>query len=136
MEQTFTGKITEIRTPRTGTGQKGEWANVEFEVTESTPENPLYPQVALFDFFKNGEYLKYAKDFSNFYKLGDVVKVSFNFKANSYQNKEGKTVKFYKTSAWKLEKLDSQIEEATKVIDAVFEPATDLNTEDHDDLPF
>ena len=132
----FTGTITEIRTPRTGTGQKGEWANAEFEVTESNPQNELYPQVALFDFFKNGEFLKFAKDFSTYYKLGDTVKVEFNFKANEYTNKEGKQVKFYKTSAWKIEKLDAGVEQAAAVINAVFEPATDLKEDEQDDLPF
>ena len=138
MEQTFTGKITEIRTPRTGTGEKGEWANAEFEVTESNPENANYPQVAFFDFFKNGEYLKYAKDFETYYKLGDEVTVHFNFKANEYTNAKKELVKFYKTSAWRIEKVDtnnSGLENAKKVIDAAFEPAGDLN-EVEDDLPF
>ena len=132
----FTGKITEIRTPRTGTGQKGEWANVEFEVTEATPQNEAYPQVALFDFFKNGEYLKYAKDFENFYKLNEVVTVHFNFKKNEYTKADGTPAKFYKTSAWKIDKVDAAVQQAAAVIDAAFEPAGDLNTDDHDDLPF
>tara|TARA_R110002051_G_C8504871_1_gene465413 strand:- start:288 stop:677 length:390 start_codon:yes stop_codon:yes gene_type:complete len=129
MEQTFTGKITEIRNPRTGTGQKGEWANAEFEVTESNPQNNDYPQIALFDFFKNGEYLKYAKDFETYYKLGDIVTVHFNFKANEYTNAKGENVKFYKTYAWKIEKLE-------KGVEPPFEPATDINDDEPDDLPF
>ncbi|MGB0896862.1 MAG: DUF3127 domain-containing protein [Flavobacteriaceae bacterium] len=127
MEQTFTGTITEIRTPRTGVGQKGEWANVEFEVTELNPQNSEYPQLVLFDFFKNGEYLKYAKEFENYYKLGDNVTVHFNFKANEYTNANNELVKFYKTSAWKIEKLEG--------VTQAFEPAGDLN-EPKDNLPF
>ena len=128
MEQTFTGTITEIRTPRTGTGNKGEWANTEFEVTELNPQNASYPQIALFDFFKNGEYLKYAKDFETYYKLGDTVTVHFNFKANEYTNAKNEVVKFYKTSAWKIEKVEG--------VQAPFEPAGDLKEEEKDQLPF
>lgn len=106
MENTFTGKLTEIRTPRTGTNAAGlEWAKAEFEVTEINPQNELYLQIALFDFFKNGEHVKFAKDFNTYYKLGDVVTVHFNFKANDYTNDKGENVKFYKTSAWKVEKM-------------------------------
>ena len=134
MNLTFTGKITEIRTPRTGTTQKGEeWANAEFEVTETNPQNEAYPQIAFFDFFKMGEYLSLAKDFESKNKVGDVVTVHFNFKANTYVNKENKEVKFYKTSAWKIEK---QEQSNTPKPNDSFEPAGDLKQEEHDDLPF
>ena len=131
MEQTFTGKLTEIRTPRTGTSKKGEeWANAEFEVTELNPQNPEYPQVAFFDFFKMGEYLSMAKDFESKFKLGDVVTVHFNFKANTYVNKDQKEVKFYKTSAWRIDKSD--VQQGADMVDASFAPATEID----DDLGF
>lgn len=126
MENQFKGIITEISTPRTGSGAKGEWAKVEFEVTELNPQNPDYPQVASFDFFKNGEYLKYAKEFETFYPLKTVVTVDFNFKKNEYTKKDGTAARFYKTSAWKIEKADTEL--------APFTPPTVLEKED--DLPF
>lgn len=130
MELTFTGSITEIREPRFGTTKAGsDWANAEFEVTELNPQNPQYPQVALFDFFKNGEHVKYAKDFKTFYKLGEVVTVHFNLKKNEYTNAKNEQVSFYKTSAWKI---DKQTVSETKP----FEPAESLNEEQPDDLPF
>lgn len=135
MELQFKGKITEIQTPRTGTGQKGEWANVEFEVTESEPENELYPQVGKFDFFKNGEYLKYAKDFESYYKLGDEVTVHFNLKKNEYTKSDGTPAKFYKTSAWKIEK-EAPAKNNLPTPQEAFEPAGQLNEEEKDDLPF
>ena len=123
MQLEFKGKITEIRTPRTGTGAKGEWANVEFEVTESNPQNPDYPQVALFDFFKNGEYVKFAKDFATHYPLGSEITVEFNMKKNEYTKADGTAAKFYKTSAWKIEKVQgSEMDQAVKKIDNAFEP--------------
>ena len=126
MEFQFTGKISEIRAVRTGTTEKGEWANAEFEVTENSDK---YPQVALFDFFKNGEHIKYAKEFNDFYKLGDEVTVHYNHKKTTYTNKEGKPGAFYKTSAWKIEKTGSQPQPTA------FESAGDLH-EQEDDLPF
>ncbi len=102
MELQFTGKISEIKPVRTGTTDKGEWANAEFEVTENSDK---YPQVGLFDFFKNGEHVKYAKDFASSHNVGDEVTVHFNLKKTSYTNKKGEPASFYKTSAWKIEKL-------------------------------
>ena len=123
MELVFKGKITEVRAVRTGTGAKGEWANVEFEVTESNPQNENYPQVGLFDFFKNGEYVKFAKDFATYYPLGTEVNVQFNLKKNEYTKADGTNAKFYKTSCWKIEKAE--------------ETQAPVNTDDAgEDLPF
>lgn len=130
----FTGKITEISEPRTGTTEKGEWASVEFEVTESQPQNALYPQVGKFDLFKNGEYLKYAKDFKNYYPLSSEVVVEFNLKMNEYTRDDHTKAKFYKTSAWKVTKVSDSGQPPVPPADA-FEPAGELN-EEKDDLPF
>ena len=135
-ELRFNGKITEIREPRVGNTEKGDWANVEFEVTELKPQNELYPQVGLFDYFKNGEHVKYAKDFKNQYKVGDEVTVEFNLKKNTYTNKDGKLVGFYKTSAWRIEKLQTANNEQSVAPPSAFEPVTDLKDGDHDDLLF
>ena len=132
-ELVFEGKITEVRTPRTGTTDKGEWANVEFEVTEVNLEKPQYAQAGLFDFFKNGENVKFAKDFANMYPIGTLVKVYFNLKKNEYTNAKGEPAKFFKTSAWKVEKVSNDIQQPQE---QAFEPATNLKEEDHDDLHF
>ena len=44
----LTGNITSVKVKQ-GSTAKGDWASVEFEVVESNPENPSYPQTALFD---------------------------------------------------------------------------------------
>jgi hypothetical protein len=122
----FTGRLSEIKEVKTGEGQKGEWAAIDFEVTEDSAE---YPQIALFSMFKNGEHIKFAKDFNNFYKEGDIIKVEFNFDKSVYTKKDGsgKGV-FYKNSAWKI----------TKIMDAFpVNEASDLIPEDDkQDLPF
>lgn len=123
MELQFTGNITEIRKIREGSGNSGDWANVEFEVTESNPQNENYPQVALFDYFKNGEYIDMAKKFDQQNKVGDEVTVYFNLKKSSYQKKDGSgEASFYKTSAWKVIKSEGQ--EGCQ------------NDDDDDNLPF
>ena len=132
---TFNGKITEISEIRTGESNDKEWASLEFEVTEIKDQ---YPQIGLFGYFKNGEYAKYAKEFKNNFKVGDEVTVDFNLKRIDYK-KDGEDRKFYKTEAWRVTKLQPNtgaIENAAKLIDAVFEPAGDLKEEEHDDLPF
>lgn len=135
MSLKFEGTITEVRTPRTGEGQKGEWASVEFEVTELNPQNAQYPQIALFDMFKNGDYVKYARDFEEYYPLNTPVSVEFNLKKNEYTNAKNEIVGFYKTSAWKIEKLQSQGTAPVPTAEA-FVPVDNLNEEQPDDLPF
>ena len=82
-----------------------DWASVEFEVVESNPENPSYPQTALFDMFKNGEHIKYAVEFEQMNPIGTEVSVEFNLKKNTYTKNDGTEAVFYKTSAWKVEKV-------------------------------
>ena len=93
------GKITSIKV-KTGSSAKGDWASVEFEVVESHPMNVEYPQIGLFDMFKNGEHIKYATEFENSYPVGTEVDVDFILKKNEYTDKEGNERAFYKTACW------------------------------------
>ena len=128
----FIGKITEISTIKNGKTKKGDdWASLDFEVTESNPQNADYPQIGLFSFFKMGEYVKYAQDFNQYHKLGDEINVEFNLKCQKYTKKDGSGEgKFYKNECWKLEKV-SEVIEGTPVVD---QPKGDDN--EPDDLPF
>lgn len=105
--QVFKGKIIGIETPRVA--EDGSWASVSFILKEFNPSNEQYAQIVKMDMFKNGEYVKYAKDFEQYYKVGDVVEASYNFKANKYVNKENKTVAFYSVGCWKLEKVSEDV---------------------------
>ncbi len=131
-ELQFNGKISLIKEPRVGSTERGEWANVEFEVTEKDPKNPSYPQIALFVYFKNGDYVKYARDFKDTFKVGDEVTVHFNLGKTVYQKKDGTGEgTFYKTSAWKVDKIGQP-----SVSDTGFEKVDDLNDGGDGDLPF
>lgn len=128
---TFNGKITEITEIKTGQSNGKDWASLDFEVTEANPNNPQYPQIGLFSFFKSGDFVSHAKDFNNNFKLGDLVNVDFNLKRIDYK-KDGQDRKFYKTEAWKVAKADAQ----SQAPQPAFEPAPALNEEQEDSLPF
>ena len=124
----FTGKITEISEIKTGKTRKGDdWASVDFEVTESNPNNVDYPQIALFSYFKSGEYFKFANEFNDFNKLGDEIVVDYNFKCNKYNKKDGGEGKFYKNDCWKFAKTNVSIEKDAGLV---------VEDENPDDLPF
>jgi len=136
----FTGKITEISAIKSGETNGKEWASLEFEVTESNPNNELYPQIGSFGYFKNGEYTKYAKDFKSNFKIGDEVEVEFNLKCIKYK-KDGVDKKFYKTECWKVFKADlsdDKTNKAVELIDGAFPPLEEpIKVQEEDDLlPF
>lgn len=126
-ELKFTGKITSISEIKTGTKNDKEWASLDFEVTESNPQNESYPQIGSFGYFKNGEYVKFAKDFNNMFKLGDEVTVDFNLKCIKYK-KENEDRKFYKNECWRVAKTEQD--------SGAFETTDNVSDSEPDDLPF
>jgi hypothetical protein len=130
MSQVFKGKISEIFETRGGETAKGEWASVSFELTEFNPQNEQYAQKIKLDMFKNGEYVKYAKDFNQYYKVGDVVEASYNFKKQDYTNKQGQASSFYGVACWKLEKANVDSHQSQPVSQDV------APSGDKDGLPF
>lgn len=131
----FTGTITKIKQVRSGKTDKGEWANAEFEVTESNPQNEKYPQIGFFDYFKNGEHVKYAKEFENNFKVGDEVDVEFNLGKTLYTKKDGTEGEFYKTSAWKVTKTSNSSSETPQPFKEVGDDYNEIEDEDNG-LPF
>jgi|TARA_R110000787_G_scaffold137414_1_gene250197 hypothetical protein len=115
---TFKGRVTDLELKK-GNGKTGAWAVASFEVTEVDPKNTEYPEIARFEMFKNGEYLKYATGFGDDFPIGTLIEVEYQHKRSEY-NKDGETKYFYKNTCWKVAKLQ---EEA-------------VVTESEDDLPF
>jgi len=105
----FKGQLTAIKNERTGSSAKGEWASLDFELTEINPSNVNHPQIGLFSFFKNGEYLDYAKNFKSNNKIGDILEVEFNLKRNTWTKTDGTEGSFYSCSAWKVDKVEEGI---------------------------
>ena len=111
----FKGKITHISEVKTGTTKNdSEWAARDIVVEEESGD---YPQKAVFNFFKSGEYVSHVKEL--YPKVGDVVNVEFNLDASEWNGRW-----FCKLKAWKIEKLPT-----TSANNAPAEQA-------EDDLPF
>jgi len=101
------------------------------ELVVTTEEQ--YPQHIMIEFVQD------KTDLLDAYKEGDTVKVSINLRGREWVNPQGETKYFNSIQGWRIEKQDSgnlsQDMPPVPPLDA-FEPANELNEEDHDDLPF
>lgn len=101
------------------------------ELVVTTEEQ--YPQHIMIEFTQD------KTDLLNNYTPGEQVKVSINLRGREWVNPQGETKYFNSIQGWRIEKMQ---QEATSnqmppmpAADA-FEPATNFNEEEHDDLPF
>ncbi len=92
-----------------------------------------YPQYLLVEFIQD------KCDLLNNYQVGQNVKISINLRGREWINPEGQAKYFNSIQGWRIENLDVAAPDASlppvPPPDA-FEPASDLNEEEHDDLPF
>ncbi|MEZ4853616.1 DUF3127 domain-containing protein [Flavobacterium sp.] len=101
------------------------------ELVVTTEEQ--YPQHLMIEFTQD------KTDLLNQYNVGEQVKVSINLRGREWTNPQGETKYFNSIQGWRIEKMQTDAP-ATQVppmpaADA-FEPATNFNEEEHDDLPF
>ena len=101
------------------------------EVVVTTEEQ--YPQHIMIEFIQD------KTDLLNNYQVGQQVKININLRGREWVNPQGETKYFNSIQGWRIEALQS--ESAPSDMPPVppataFEPATDLNTDEHDDLPF
>ncbi|SDL69391.1 DUF3127 domain-containing protein [Kriegella aquimaris] len=101
------------------------------EVVVTTEEQ--YPQHIMVEFVQD------KTDLLNNFNVGQQVKISINLRGREWTNPQGETKYFNSIQGWRIENL--QTETASGSIPPVppseaFEPADNLNEEDHDDLPF
>ena len=101
------------------------------EVVVTTEEQ--YPQHIMVEFVQD------KCDLLNNFVVGQQVKVSINLRGREWVNPQGETKYFNSIQGWRIENL--QEENSTSGMPPVppmdaFEPADNLNQEDHDDLPF
>ncbi|WP_299337437.1 DUF3127 domain-containing protein [uncultured Psychroserpens sp.] len=99
------------------------------ELVVTTEEQ--YPQHILVEFVQD------KTDLLNNYQVGQAVKVNINLRGREWVNPQGETKYFNSVQGWRIEALQSEAENMPPVAPTeAFEPATNLNEEDHDDLPF
>ena len=92
-----------------------------------------YPQHILIEFIQD------KTDLLNNYQVGQDIKVSINIRGREWVNPQGETKYFNSIQGWRIEKVQTESAEGdlppVPPLDA-FEPANEINEEDHDDLPF
>tara|TARA_B000000477_G_scaffold12998_1_gene11096 strand:+ start:57 stop:434 length:378 start_codon:yes stop_codon:yes gene_type:complete len=102
------------------------------ELVVTTEEQ--YPQTISVEFVQD------KTDLLNNFKLGQNVKVNINLRGREWENPETKKIKYFNTiQGWRIELLETNKEsDDLPPLDNLspFEPASDTNDEDLDDLPF
>ena len=101
------------------------------EVVVTTEEQ--YPQHLMIEFIQD------KTDLLNNYQVGQQIKISINLRGREWVNPQGETKYFNSIQGWRIEVL--QPENPSSDMPPVppaeaFEPVSDLNEDDHDDLPF
>lgn len=119
------GKITKVLAKETGQKKdgSGEWVKQLFLVETTEQYNNVY----CFEIFGAEK----VDNFNKYNKVGSNVKVDFNVNTNEWNGKYFTTL-----SAWKVFKYDGETSNGVPIPSAPFEPAGDLNEDDHDSLPF
>lgn len=100
------------------------------ELVVTTEEQ--YPQSIMIEFVQD------KTDLLNTVSVGENVKVSINLGGREWVNPQGETKYFNSIKGWRIEKLQAEAPAAMPPMPAAeaFEPATNFNEEEHDDLPF
>lgn|SRR5690606_33086227 len=101
------------------------------ELVVTTDEQ--YPQHIIMEFTQD------KCDLLNSYKVGEGVKVSINIRGREWVSPQGETKYFNSIQGWRIERLQAEAPAAQMPpvpAAEAFEPATNFNEEEHDDLPF
>jgi len=117
----------------------------EQEVTASFKKRELvvatdeqYPQFISINFVQD------KTELLDRFAVGDEVKVSINLRGREWVNPQGETKYFNDIQGWRIEALNAQSGTSAPTAEArtepqntsSFEPATNFNEEDENDLPF
>ena len=103
------------------------------ELVVTTDEQ--YPQSIMIEFTQD------KADLLNNFSVGQVVKVSINLGGREWVNPQGETKYFNSIKGWRIEKVGDAVAPSAQATPpmpaaAAFPPATSLNEEEPDDLPF
>ena len=103
------------------------------EMVVTTDEQ--YPQHIMIEFTQD------KCDLLDSYRVGEPVKVSINLRGREWVNPQGETKYFNSIQGWIIEKMQAEAPAGAPQMPPMpaaeaFEPATNFNEEEHDDLPF
>ncbi|MBT9188236.1 MULTISPECIES: DUF3127 domain-containing protein [Zobellia] len=101
------------------------------EIVVTTEEQ--YPQHIMVEFVQD------KTDLLNNFSVGQDVKISINLRGREWTNPQGEVKYFNSIQGWRIEGVQTQ--QSAPGMPPVppaeaFQPADNLNEEDHDDLPF
>ena len=93
-----------------------------------------YPQTLSIEFVQD------KTDLLNKFEVGQNIKVSINLRGREWENPQTKEIKYFNSiQGWRIELLEnSNTDDDLPPLDNLspFEPASETNDEDLDDLPF
>ncbi len=101
------------------------------EIVVTTEEQ--YPQHIMVEFVQD------KCDLLNNFQVGHNVKISINLRGREWVNPQGETKYFNSIQGWRIESLQPAMPSGPTSVPPpaeAFEPATNFQEEDHDDLPF
>lgn len=102
------------------------------ELVVTTDEQ--YPQSIMIEFTQD------KSDLLNNFSVGENVKVSINLGGREWVNPQGETKYFNSIKGWRIEKLGEPVTQSQPVppmpAATAFPPATSINEDEPDDLPF
>ncbi|HSN47833.1 MAG TPA: DUF3127 domain-containing protein [Flavobacterium sp.] len=101
------------------------------DVVVTTDEQ--YPQQILVQFVQD------KCDLLNNFQVGDAVKIDINLRGREWTNPQGETVYFNTIQGWRIAKAQAETaapQAPPMPAAAAFPPATSLNEDEPDDLPF
>jgi hypothetical protein len=102
------------------------------DVVVTTDEQ--YPQHILVQFVQD------KCDLLNTYQVGETVKIDINLRGREWTNPQGETVYFNTIQGWRIAKVQAEtaapVQAPPMPAAAAFPPATSLNEDEPDDLPF
>ena len=101
------------------------------DVVVTTDEQ--YPQQILVQFVQD------KCDLLNSFQVGETVKIDINLRGREWTNPQGETVYFNTIQGWRIAKAQAETaapQAPPMPAAAAFPPATSLNEDEPDDLPF
>ncbi len=100
------------------------------EIVVTTEEQ--YPQHIMIEFVQD------KTDLLDNYQVGQDVKVNINLRGREWVNPQGETKYFNSIQGWRIEAVQAGAPQGMPDVPPAqaFEPATNVNEDDHDDLPF
>ncbi|WP_166920780.1 DUF3127 domain-containing protein [Flavobacterium poyangense] len=100
------------------------------ELVVTTDEQ--YPQHILIEFTQD------KCDLLSSYKQGEAVKVSINLRGREWVNPQGEAKYFNSIQGWRIERVGNEAPSQAPPMPAAesFAPATSINDNEPDDLPF